>query len=42
MDEYISAKALEMIDESAKNLKEGKMGNPINFNEFPEIIEEKE
>ena len=40
--EKIDKKTLKMIDKSVKNLAEGKVGEPIDFEELEEILEDLE
>jgi hypothetical protein len=39
-DDVISEKTLRMIDKSVKNLAKGLAGKPIDFNKFPELLNE--
>jgi len=41
-EDTISEKTLKTIDSSIKNLKEGKAGESINFEQYQDIIEEEE
>ena len=39
MDDYISERTLKMMDEAARNLKEGKAGEPLDTDEMRRIAE---